>query len=102
MKPYPLFGVALALWSGAAVAGPIEKACIKSDRDASSRPLCSCIQYVADRTLYSADQRRAAEFFKNPDKAHAAWMSQSGRDDAFWERYQQFGSYAEQVCTTSS
>lgn len=85
-----------------AMAGPIEKACNKSDRRAASRPVCNCIQQVADMTLQSSDQRRAAEFFKNPDKAHSTWMSKSDRDDAFWERYKQFGAYAEQYCATTS
>ncbi|MDZ7905668.1 MAG: hypothetical protein U5N55_07800 [Cypionkella sp.] len=94
--------LALILASGAALAGPIETACNKSSRKAASRPLCNCIQQIADQTLANADQRRAAEFFKNPDKAHATWVSKTGRDDAFWERYKQFGSYAEQYCAGSA
>jgi hypothetical protein len=97
-------GLALALIcvGSAMLAGPIEKACNKSDRKAANRPVCNCIQQVADMTLQGTDQRRAAEFFKNPDKAHSAWMSKSGRDDAFWERYKQFGAYAEQYCAQAS
>ena len=88
-----LFAVA-----GAAHAGPIEQACNRSDRKAASPPVCNCIQQVANKTLPSGDQRRAAQFFSDPDKAHSAWMSKTSRDDAFWERYKQFGSYAEQYC----
>lgn len=104
MKPYTAFGalMALTLFSGAALAGPIETACNRSDRKAANRPVCNCIQQVADMTLHSTDQRRAAQFFKDPDKAHETWMSKSSRDDAFWDRYKQFGAYAEQYCAASS
>ena len=81
-----------------AMAGPIEGACLRSGRDGVSRALCGCIQQVADMTLKGADQRRAAKFFKDPDLAHNVWMSQSAADDAFWERYKQFGSMAEAYC----
>ena len=87
----------LPLTSGSATAGPIERACMASDRSAS-RSLCGCIQQVADMTLSGGDQRRAAKFFKDPEDAHATWISQSSSDDAFWERYKQFGQTAEASC----
>ena len=97
-----LFGAAFAGFSlmmiGAAAAGPIEGACLKSDRDAANRQLCSCIQRVANATLNGGDQRLVASFFKNPDKAHKVWMSKSKSDDAFWDRYKAFGAQAEAVC----
>ncbi len=106
MKTFPFrragLALVLAFFGSAALAGPIEKACNKSGRDAANRMVCNCIQQVADMTLAGSDQRRAAEFFKNPDKAHATWLSESNRDDAFWERYKQFGTYAEQYCATNS
>jgi len=92
----------VVLSANTALAGPIETACNRSDRKAANRLVCNCIQQVADMVLPNSDQRRAAEFFKNPDKAHATWLSQSGRDNAFWERYKQFGSYAEQYCAGNS
>lgn len=88
----------LSLSAPLALAGPIERACLKSDRQAANRSLCGCIQQVADMTLRSTDQRRAAAFFNNPDKAHATWISQRAADDAFWERYKNFGSTAEAYC----
>lgn len=81
-----------------ASAGPIERACLGSDRRAASRALCGCIQQVADMTLQSGDQRRAASFFKDPEKANATWLSQSAADDAFWDRYKNFGATAEAYC----
>jgi hypothetical protein len=84
--------------SGQAMAGPIERACMASDRG-GSRSLCSCIQQAADMTLSGGDQRRAAKFFSDPERAHQTWVSQSASDDAFWDRYKQFGDAAEATCT---
>ncbi|MFN3991761.1 MAG: hypothetical protein ACK4IU_02505 [Tabrizicola flagellatus] len=79
------------------LAGPIERACMDSDRGAN-RALCGCIQQAADMTLSGGDQRRAAKFFKDPEAAHSTWISQSRSDDAFWERYKSFGQTAEAYC----
>ncbi len=94
-----LLGAALAvLASGMAAAGPIESACNRSDRQTASRSLCRCIEQVADQTLSGSDQRRAAAFFKDPEKAHKVWMSKRNTDDAFWDRYKAFGAQAEAYC----
>ena len=93
-----LVPVSLVLPAAIASAGPIERACLSSDRAAANRALCGCIQQAADATLTGSDQRRAAKFFKNPDAAHATWVSQSKSDDAFWERYKSFGTTAEAYC----
>ena len=90
--------VALPVMSSFAHAGAIENACNRSDRKASNRQLCGCIQQVADQTLRGADQRRAASFFKDPEKAHKVWMSKSNADDAFWERYKAFSAQAQVYC----
>jgi hypothetical protein len=90
--------VAIVVSASAASAGPIERACLKSDRPSVNRSVCNCIQQIADQTLRGSDQRRAATFFSNPDKAHSVWMSKSSNDDAFWERYKTFGSQAETYC----
>ena len=88
----------LPLMVSTGMAGPIERACNKSDRDAASSAMCSCIQQVADISLNNADQRRAAGFFTDPDKAQDVRLSDSTRDDAFWERYTAFGAQAEAYC----
>ena len=90
--------VAVPMFSSMALAGPIESACNRSDRQTASRSLCRCIEQVADQTLSGSDQRRAAAFFKDPDKAHKAWMSKNNADDAFWDRYKAFGAQAEAYC----
>ncbi len=94
------FAALSLLWmAGAASAGPIESACLQSKRTAASRALCSCIQQVADITLGGNDQRLAATFFKDPDKAQQVHMSQSQKDDAFWTRYITFGQQAQMACS---
>jgi len=100
MKPYVLLAAAAAFFpmmSSVAMAGPIERACMASDRG-GNRSLCGCIQQAADMTLSGGDQRRAAKFFKDPEAAHATWVSQSKSDDAFWDRYKSFGQTAEAYC----
>lgn len=92
----------LSVGANAASAGPIEQACNRSNRDAANPPVCNCIQQAADATLRSSDQRRAAQLINDPDKAHKTWLSENNRDDAFWERYQQFGAMAEQYCSAQS
>jgi hypothetical protein len=101
MKPTLIAALAVAalpLLGTAATAGSIERACLNSDRAAASRSLCGCIQQAADMTLTGSEQRRAAGFFNNPDKAHSVWLSKSDRDDEFWDRYKNFGATAEAMC----
>ena len=81
-----------------ASAGPVESACNRSGRDAANRSLCNCIGQVADMTLRGSDQKRAAAFFKDPDRAQQVKMSQRDADDAFWDRYKLFGERAEASC----
>jgi hypothetical protein len=100
MKSTTLAAVAavlLPVLSAAAMAGPIERACMSSDRG-GNRSLCGCIQQAADATLSGGDQRRAAKFFQDPERAHQTWISQSAADDAFWDRYKRFGQTAEASC----
>ncbi|WP_321831160.1 hypothetical protein [Thalassovita sp.] len=81
-----------------AFAGPIERACLASPRKESSRPLCNCIGQVANQMLSSADQRKAAKFFKDPHSAQEVRQSDRRADERFWERYVDFGSTAAAVC----
>ena len=100
MKPVMLAASAaffLSISVSSAVAGPIENACMSSSRSAQ-RSLCGCIQQVADMTLTGGDQRRAASFFKDPERAQKVKMSKRNGDDAFWDRYKAFGEQAEAYC----
>jgi len=83
----------------AAIAGPIENACNRSDRPGANRSLCRCIDQVASQTLTRAEQRRAARFFANPDEAQSVRMSRTTADNEFWRRYRAFGDAADRTCT---
>ena len=80
-----------------ATAGPVERACLRSDRQVNPA-LCDCIQRIADRTLTRRDQRQAARFFRDPQRAQDVRMSTRAADDAFWDRYTAFGSAAARAC----
>lgn len=88
----------LAVLAGPAVAGPIERACLRSDRSGVSGPVCACIQTMADRWLSRGDQRLAARFFRDPDKAQEIRASDTAAHDSFWDRYTAFGSAAAAAC----
>lgn len=89
----------LAALSTPALAGPIERACLKSDRPGVSRGLCGCIQDAADKTLNRGDQRRAVKFFRDPHKAQVVRQSDNRRDEQFWQRYKKFGATAAAYCS---
>ena len=94
-----IISAAFAVLTGAAHATAIERACLKSDRQAANRSLCGCIQDVANLTLSTADQRRAAAFFTNPNRAQEVRQSGARRDEQFWDRYRAFGDYAKSYCS---
>nr|WP_041527939.1 hypothetical protein [Paracoccus aminophilus] len=98
MNRFAIAAVAVVLTTPFAVAGPIDSACVRSDRGTQNGPLCGCIQQVADMTLSRADQRRAAGFFKDADAAQHVRMSKSDADNAFWARYKNFATTAEAYC----
>ena len=82
-----------------ASAGIVERACMKSDRKGASRSLCGCIQQAADLTLTRSDQRMAAKFFKDPQKAQDIRTSKSTRNNDFWSKYKNFGATAAAYCS---
>lgn len=96
--PAIAFATAMAV-STPVSAGKIENACNASDRRASSRSLCSCIQSVADQLLTRREQSTAAKFFKDPHQAQEIRQSDNSRDEKFWVRYKQFGSVASRRCS---
>ncbi len=80
-------------------ASQIERACLRADRPSATVSLCGCIQSAADVTLSSADQRKAARFFKDPHRAQEIQQSDRARDEAFWIRYRSFTATAERACS---
>ena len=79
-------------------AGLIERACLKSDRGSGQRNVCGCLQGAANITLSARDQKLAAGFFADPEKAQKVRTSDKRADEAFWERYRQFGETAQVYC----
>ncbi|MGR3322803.1 MAG: hypothetical protein ACU0DK_12820 [Pseudooceanicola sp.] len=88
-----------ALAASGAMAGPIAQACMASERGSGNRAVCGCIQSVANLTLNGNDQRLAAQFFAEPQKAQDVRMSKSDHHNAFWDRYKQFGATAAATCS---
>lgn len=80
------------------MAGPISNACMKSDRKAKSRKLCSCMQAVANQELSRRDQKLAASFFKDPQKAQDIRQSDKHSNEQFWKRYKKFGATFSRSC----
>ncbi|MBZ8117108.1 hypothetical protein KUD11_00435 [Roseovarius sp. LXJ103] len=79
--------------------GPISTACLTSDRKARSRPLCRCIQAVADQTLTSSQQRRAVKFYSDPHLAQQIRQSDRNSDEVFWDAYVEYGRRASATCS---
>lgn len=78
--------------------GPLERACMSSNRRARSSELCGCIQAVANDTLTGAQQRRAVGFYSDPHEAQVVRQSSNANDRSFWTDYRAFGTRAERVC----
>lgn len=89
---------ALASCGGGRATGPIGSACSASDRSAANARLCSCIQRVASDKLSLSDQRRAAPFFTDPDRAQETRARTDSASDAFWRRYKSFADSAAARC----
>ncbi|MBB94408.1 MAG: hypothetical protein CML68_07390 [Rhodobacteraceae bacterium] len=87
---------------GAAVpahAGPISRACVESGRKGASAQLCGCLDQVAKGELSRSDQRKAAKFFRDPQRAQEIRFSDRPKDEAFWKRYRAYTTHAAEVCS---
>ena len=78
--------------------GPLQRACLSSDRRARSRELCGCIQAAANQTLSASQQQRAVGFYSNLHQAQEVRQSDRNSDEAFWDAYRAYGVRAEQMC----
>ena len=83
---------------GPRVSGAVGEACMAADRQAASRTLCACVQRAANATLNGSDQARVATFFEDPEIANDTRISDTRRDERFWDRFQRFTRQAEQSC----
>jgi hypothetical protein len=88
----------LAACGGSSVRGPVGDACMDAGRSAATPSLCGCVQNVANQMLSSADQRRAASFFSDPDRAQETRTSDNPASEAFWQRYRAFSDAATRSC----
>ncbi len=99
----PVFAAAIAAalaftLPATALASPVESACNRSDRAGATRAMCRCVGQVARQHLTRAEQRRAAQFFRDPQRAQDVRMSRRSGDPEFWQRYRAFGQAAESAC----
>lgn len=94
-----VFAAGLAVLSTPVFAGPIDRACMQSDRPGVSRGICGCIQQAADLTLSRSEQKRAAKFFRDPHQAQVVRQSDRRTDEEFWRRYKRFGTTAAAYCS---
>lgn len=78
--------------------GPLNQACLASNRKARSRALCGCIQAAANQTLTSSQQRRAVAFYADPHLAQEVRQSDRASDERFWDAYRAYGERAERLC----
>jgi len=100
MKTLIFAGTLASIFATTAAAKVIETACNRSDRQDSNRAVCGCIQDAANLTLDKSDQKLAATFFRNPERAQVIRQSETSRNERFWERYEQFGVTAQEFCST--
>ncbi|WP_411836853.1 hypothetical protein [Paracoccus sp. ME4] len=98
LNRFVIAAAAIVMTTPLAMAGPIDSACVRSDRARGNAPLCGCIQQVANQTLSRSDQRRAADFFRDPHRAQEVRTSKRDADNAFWARYRNFAAQAERYC----
>jgi len=89
---------ALFIWTGSAQAQAIENACLRSDRETSSRALCGCIQQAANLTLTAKDQKLASAFYGDPQKAQDVRQSNRRSHERFWDRYKDYAEMALTYC----
>ena len=98
LNRFIIAAAAVVMTTPLAMAGPIDSACVRSDRARGNAPLCGCIQQVANQTLSRSDQRQAAQFFRDPHRAQEVRTSKRDSDNAFWRRYRNFANQAERLC----
>ena len=87
-----------ACGGGRGATGDISKACVDAGRRSASPELCSCVQQVANQSLSSSEQARAATFFEDPQLAQDTRQSDRSSDERFWLRYRAFSDLAAQIC----
>lgn len=93
-----LFAVAALALLASCGGGRLESNCLGSGRAAANPAVCGCVQAVADRELDRSDQRLAASFYADPQRAQDIRQSDNPVHRAFWTRYRAFGDQVERSC----
>ena len=93
--------IVLLLMSGAAWAGPAERACNAVSRSPGPA-VCACAQQMADVTLSARDQKVAASIIREPDLFQKYRNRKGRRAEAFIERYRLWGERVETHCSQAS
>lgn len=99
MKAALIFSFSILTASAVHASGPIENACLSSERSAS-RSTCTCIQQVANHKLNRSDQKIAAKFFEDPHLAQETRQSSNRSKEKFWLRYKDWGQTAARTCSS--
>ncbi|MCX8508810.1 MAG: hypothetical protein ORN49_08040 [Rhodobacteraceae bacterium] len=90
------FGFVAAAGNPLRAGDAIANACLSAE--SAPGGLCDCLQQVADQTLDSGDQRKAAKLFRDPDKAEEMRRADTESAEEFWNRYSNFAQTAEAMC----
>lgn len=101
IRPFSIFlvsGLLLLSLPVPVTAGLMDRACLRSERKDTSRPMCRCIQQVANQALSVKDQRVAATFFKDPGRSQVIRQSDNIAHEKFWVRYKEFGNVVAASC----
>ncbi|MEX0283743.1 MAG: hypothetical protein AB3N23_03950 [Paracoccaceae bacterium] len=89
----------MAVGSPPAEAGFIGNACMKANRPAASRALCTCIDKVAKKEMTRSQRKKAAKFFSDPHKAQEVRQSDRKSDENLWKNYKAFSAKASKTCS---
>jgi hypothetical protein len=96
-----IYAVVLSLAAPAqAGLGALDRACRKSNRPSATPEMCRCIQRVANDSLTRSERRKAAKFFKDPQRAQNMRQSDRSSDKIMWKKYKVFGQRAREICVS--
>lgn len=93
-----MIGLAAVLGGGPAEAGFIGDACLRANRPAANRTLCTCIDKVSKQHMSRSQRKKAAKFFGDPHKAQVVRQSSRPSDEKLWENYKTFSAQAAKQC----
>lgn len=89
---------ALVILTACGPRGAIRSACLDAGRKAANPALCACVQGAANGTLSRGEQKRAAKFFADPERAQDTRRRDDRASEAFWARYKRFSDRAARQC----